>query len=75
MSRTTSASAIFDAGIFRPREQMGLADGTPVQLHLDGASLSAPQSFDGESKIAWLDYLRPALDSVGPIALQTFNDG
>jgi predicted DNA-binding antitoxin AbrB/MazE fold protein len=49
-------SAIFDAGVFRPLEPVGLADGTQVELSLQVAGTSIGEISETTKK-AWLDYL------------------
>jgi predicted DNA-binding antitoxin AbrB/MazE fold protein len=55
MSRTIPA--IFDAGVFRPLEPVGLADGTQVELQLQLPDGSSGSPSGENSKKAWLEYL------------------
>ena len=55
MSR--SIPAIFDAGVFRPLQPVGLADGTHVELQLQLSSPPQADEISVSTKKAWLEYL------------------
>ena len=58
MIMTRVIPAIFDAGVFRPLEPVGLADGTHVELQLDVSAESAPPALDEDAKDAWQAYIK-----------------
>jgi predicted DNA-binding antitoxin AbrB/MazE fold protein len=55
---TRTISAIFDAGVFRPLEPVGLADGTQVELQLEVSAPGIPNEVNEETKKAWQQYIQ-----------------
>ncbi len=47
---TRTITAIFDAGVFRPLEPVGLADGTQVELKLQMPSIPTAEIGDATKK-------------------------